>query len=193
MSEQPEAGVASDNMQWFVLRVASNKEDQVRETLERKIVIEGLESIVGRVLVPTQREKRVKGGQARVYERKIYPGYVFVEMEMNENGTIPDPVFFLIKETMSVGDFIGSDGKPIAMKPHDVERLLNEAARDEGAAQMAVDVRKGDPVKIKEGPFENFEGLVDDINQQKGTVRVIVTIFGRAAPLELEYWQIEKA
>jgi transcriptional antiterminator NusG len=193
MSEESQSNSpAAETMHWYVLRVASNKEDQVSESLERKVKIEGLDSFVGRILVPTQREKRVKGGRARVYDRKLYPGYVFIEMSTEEDGSIPENVFFLIKETMSVGDFIGSDGKPIPMRPHDVEKMLAEASKEDSAPQLAVDLKPGDSVKIREGPFENFEGVVDEVNEQKGTVRVIVTIFGRSTPLEVEYWQIEK-
>src|SRR5262249_61771065 len=107
-------------MQWYVLRVASNKEESVRDTLVRKIKIEHLEDRVGRILVPTQREKRMRGGQARVFERKLYPGYVFVEMATEEDGSVSESVWYVIKDTTGVGDFIGSDTKPTAMKPHDV-------------------------------------------------------------------------
>ncbi len=179
-------------MDWYVLRVAANKEDRVREALERKMKIEQLENFVGRVLVPTQREKRIRGGAARVYHRKLYPGYVFVEMATDADGRIPENVWFVIKETTGVGDFIGSGGKPSPMPLHDVERMLAAAIRPEETPTLAnLGFSKGDRVKVTEGPFENFEGVVDEINSQKGTVRVIVTIFGRATPIEIEYWQVE--
>lgn len=178
--------------QWYVLRVASNKEGQVCETLTRKIQIEGLEDVVGRVLVPTVKEKRIKGGHAKVFQRKLYPGYVFVEMETNEDGTIPDRAWFLIKETLGVGDFIGSDNKPVPMAPQDVEKMLVVVERAKDQPSVSIDFKHGDSIKIKEGPFENFEGNVDEVNTQKGTVKVIVTVFGRATELELEYWQVEK-
>jgi transcriptional antiterminator NusG len=181
-----------EGMDWYVLRVAANKEDRVREALERKMKIEQLENFVGRVLVPTQREKRIRGGAARVYHRKLYPGYVFVEMATDADGRIPENVWFVIKETTGVGDFIGSGGKPSPMPLHDVERMLAAAIRPEETPTLAnLGFSKGDRVKVTEGPFENFEGVVDEINSQKGTVRVIVTIFGRATPIEIEYWQVE--
>jgi len=179
--------------QWYVLRVASNKEDQVCEALTKKVQIEGLHDIIGGVLVPTVKEKRVRGGQARVYQRKLYPGYVFIEMETNPDGTIPDRAWFIIKETMGVGDFIGSDNKPVPMAPQDVEKMLLVVERAKDQPSISIDFKKGDQIKIKEGPFENFEGKVEEVNTQKGTVKVIVTVFGRATELELEYWQIEKA
>ena len=183
-----------DDMQWYVLRVASNKEEQVRQTLERKVKIEGLEERIGRILVPTLKERRMRGGQVRVYERKLYPGYVFVEMKTDEDGSIPEHIWFLVKETTGVGDFIGSDGKPVPMGQVDAEKMLAAAEEPEAQAGLAgLAYKKGDPVKVREGPFENFEGVVDEINQQKGVVRVIVTIFGRPTPIELEYLQIEPA
>jgi len=180
-------------MQWYVLRVASNREDQVCEALTRKVKIEHLEDRIGRILVPTQREKRMRGGIAKVFDRKLYPGYVFVEMAPEEDGSIAENVWFVIKETMSVGDFIGSDGKPTPMKPHDVEKMLTiveKSAEQPTLAGMA-SLKKGDAIKVKEGPFENFEGEIDEVFPDKGQVRVIVTIFGRPTPIELEYWQVE--
>lgn len=181
-----------EGMKWYVLRVASNREDQVRDALERKVKIEKLEPVIGRILVPTQKEKRVRGGTARIFHRKLYPGYVFVEMATQPDGSIADNVWFVIKETSGVGDFIGSGGKPSPMLPPDVEKMLAAAVKPEDQPTLAnLSYKKGDKVKVKEGPFENFEGVVDEINQQKGTVRVIVTIFGRATPVDFEYWQVE--
>ena len=178
---------------WLVLRVASNKEDTVRETLQRKVKIEGLEEYVGRILVPSERVKRIKGGQQRVQQRKLYPGYVFVEMALEPDGSIPQKPWFTIKETAGVGDFIGALGKPTPMRDHDVEKMLVQAEKLEDIPSLNIEFKKGHEVKIREGPFENFEGVVDEILQDKGVVRVIVTIFGRATPLELEYWQLEPA
>lgn len=180
-------------MHWYVLRVASNREDQVRDALERKVRIEKLETNIGRLLVPTQKEKRLKGGNARVYQRKLYPGYVFVEMATMPDGSIPENVWFVIKETTGVGDFIGSGGKPSPMPMDEVEKMLAAAVKPEEQPTLAnLNFKKGDKVKIREGPFENFEGLVDEIDAQKGKVKVIVTIFGRATPIEIEYWQLEQ-
>lgn len=187
------APASSVNMQWYVLRVASNREDQVCEALKRKVKIEHLDDRIGRIVVQTQREKRMRGGTVKVMDRKLYPGYVFVEMATEDDGSIPEDVWFVIKETMSVGDFIGSDGKPTPMKPHDVEKMLavmEKSAEQPTLAGMA-GMKKGDAIKVKEGPFENFEGEIDEVFPDKGQVRVIVTIFGRPTPIELEYWQIE--
>lgn len=180
---------------WYVLRVASNKEEQVREALARKVKIEGLEDKIGRILVPTERRvrPRTKPGDKKFVERKMYPGYVFIEMELEDDGSIGEKPWFLIKETTGVGDFIGSAGKPTPMADSDVDKMLMQVDRPEDTSTMVVEFKKGDQVKIKEGAFENFEGSVDEVLADKGLIRVIVTIFGRATPVELEYWQVEKA
>ena len=181
--------------QWYVLRVASNKEEQVREALERKVKIEGLEDTIGRILVPTDRRPRprTKPGEKKFVERKLYPGYVFIEMELDENGLIGEKAWFLIKETTGVGDFVGSSGKPVPMSDSDVAKMLMQVERPQEGAGLSVGFKSGDLMKIKEGPFEGMEGSVDEVLGDKGLVRVIVTIFGRATPVELEYWQVEKA
>jgi transcriptional antiterminator NusG len=179
-------------MQFFVLRVASNKEDRVREALQRKVKIEALESVVGRILVPTERVRSMKGGVRKESNRKLYPGYVFIELELDSSGMIPEKVWFMIKETDGVGDFIGSNGKPTPMSTKDEAKMLEEADRPEEAASLKTEYKKGDKIKVTNGAFQNFEGEVDEIIPDKGTVRIITTIFGRPTPLELEYWQIEK-
>jgi len=180
-------------MKWYVLRVASNKEEQVCEALQRKVRVENLTERVGRVLVPTAKEKRMKAGQVKIIEKKLYPGYVFVEMATEPDGSIPENVWFLVKETTGVGDFIGSDGKPTSMKDHDVEMMLLAAAKqDEEATLQGMEFRKGDRVKIKEGAFQNFEGTVEAIDETKGLITVLLTIFGRSTPVDVEYWQLEK-
>lgn len=179
-------------MQFFVLRVASNKEDQVREKLLRKVKIEALEEKVGRILVPTERVRSMKAGVRRESDRKLYPGYVFIELELDKNGMIPEDVWFMIKETEGVGDFIGSNGKPSPMDPKDASKMVEEAERPEEAPSLRTEYKKGDKIKVTNGAFINFEGNVDEIMPDKGMVRIVTTIFGRPTPLELEYWQIEK-
>ena len=182
-----------EGMKRYVLRVASNKEEKICEALERKVKIEALEDHVARILLPTVKEKRIKGGKAKVVERKLFPGYVFVEMATEPDGSIPEHVWFMVKETMGVGDFIGSDGKPTPMEEHDADKVLEAAQRSAaGEADAAVPYSKGDRVKIREGAFENFEGDVDSIDEKSGIVTVLVTIFGRATPVDVEYWQLER-
>ena len=179
-------------MQFFVLRVASNKEDRVKDALERKVKIEGLEAHVGRILVPTERVRSMKGGVRKEADRKLYPGYVFIELQLDKDGRIPDKVWFVIKETEGVGDFIGSNGKPTPMSPKDQDKMIEAAEKVDEPSSLKTEYQKGDKIKVNNGAFQNFEGEVDEIIPDKGMVRIITTIFGRPTPLELEYWQIEK-
>jgi len=180
------------HMQWYVLRVAANKEQQVKETLLQKVQRENLNDVVGRIEVPVEQVKRIRGHKQTVHKRKLYPGYVFMEMEPTENGRVPEGAWFIIKETSGVGDFIGTEGVPTPMRDTDVAKMLLEAEKPQEAPSIKVEFQKGDIIKIREGAFENFEGAVDSIDPARGIVRVIVEIFGRSTPLDIEYWQIEK-
>lgn len=179
-------------MHWYVLRVAANKEMSVCEALKRKVQDEALDEVIGRIEVPTEQVKRIRAGKQTVHRRKLYPGYVFMEMEATEDGRVPEEAWFMIKGTSGVGDFIGTEGIPTPMKETDVAKMLMEAEKPEEAPSIKVEFQKGDHIKIREGAFENFEGTVDSIDTERGIVKVIVTIFGRSTPLDIEYWQIEK-
>jgi transcriptional antiterminator NusG len=193
MTEEEVQPLCTPGMKWYVLRVASNKEEYVREALERKVKIEGLDELVGRILVPTIKERRMKAGVARIYKRNLYPGYVFVEMATEEDGSVPENVWFMVKETTGVGDFIGSDGKPTPMAEHDIAGMLAASTESEEAPTLSgLNFQKGDQVKITSGSFENFEGEVDVVDEKRGMVTVIVEIFGRSTPVEVEYWQLER-
>ena len=177
---------------WYVVRVQSGKEDQVREALDRRVNADGLGGVVSRVLVPSERISEIRGGQKRVRERKIYPGYIMVEVEVNDEGRIPETAWFAIRETPGIGDFLGDGTQPISMTKRDVDKILGDAERKEQAPKLRIGFSGGEAVRIKEGPFENFEGSVEEVSAAKGTVKVIVTIFGRPTPVELEYWQVEQ-
>jgi transcriptional antiterminator NusG len=171
--------------EWYVIRVQSGREEKVRKGLEKRISAAGAEDVVSRVVVPTETVSEIKGGKKRVSKKKIFPGYVMVEMEAT------DEALYLIRETPGVGDFVGSHMKPTPMEPHEVARLLGDMERQAETPKLKINFQKGESVKIKEGPFENFDGIVDDVNPEKGLVRVVVTIFSRPTPVELEYWQVE--
>ncbi len=189
----PAGAVVARPMRWYVLRVASNKEEQVRDTLLRKVKIEALEDRIGRILVPTLKEKKMKAGVLKIMERKLYPGYVFVEMACEDDGSVAENVWFLVKETTGVGDFIGSDGKPTSMPEHDVVQMLAATQKSEDEPSLSgLNIQKGDQVKITDGPFESFEGEVDAVDERRGMVNVVVSVFGRPTPVEVGYWQLEK-
>ncbi|MEM7578125.1 MAG: transcription termination/antitermination NusG family protein, partial [Planctomycetota bacterium] len=145
-----------------------------------------------RILVPTEKTKTMKAGKQKIVETKLYPGYVFVEMKLEPDGRIPQDIFFLIKETSGVGDFIGTAGRPSPMSIPEIEKMLNAAKPAEEQPQVKMEYQKGDHIKIIDGAFESMEGTVDELLPDQGKVRVIVTIFGRSTPLEIEYWQIER-
>ena len=182
---------ANANLRLFTLRVASNKEDRVRDALIRKTRIEGLEGKIGRVLVPTKRVRSVKQGQRKDADLKLYPGYVFIEIEPDKDGRIPQDVWFMVKETEGVGDFIQASGKPHAMTADEAARMIGEAEKKD-QPEMKTDYQKGDKIKVTYGAFEGFEGEIEEVLGDKGQVRIITTIFGRPTPLELSFEEVEK-
>ena len=145
----------------------------------------GLEEQIPRILVPTETVTAMKSGKRRTLKKKLYPGYVLVEMELD------DPTWFLIRETPGVGDFIGSHGKPEPMSEDEVEKLLGQVQKDEDKPKLKIEFSAGDPVKIKEGPFENYDGVIDEVDTKKGAIKVIITVFNRPTSVELGYWQVE--
>jgi transcriptional antiterminator NusG len=177
---------------WYIVRVQSGRENTVQKALERKLKVAGKTEVIPRVLVPVETVTEVKAGRKRTRKQKLYPGYVLVEAVEDEQGKVPRDVWFMIRETAGVGDFVGAHGVPEALKPEEAERILAIVERSaDKAPQVQMAFKKGDQVKIKEGPLESFDGVVDETIPAKGLVRVTVTIFGRATPVELEYWQVE--
>jgi transcriptional antiterminator NusG len=175
------------NKRWYILKVQSNREDTIREGLQRRVAVAGLDRFFGDIIVPTEMVSEFKGGKKRVVKRKLYPGYLVVHMEINED------TWFLVRETPGIGDFTGSAGKPSEMSPQEVNRIIaKQEEKSAEAPKLKIDVKQGDRVKINEGTFENFEGEVDTIDEANGRVTVMINIFGRSTPVELEYWQIEK-
>ena len=176
----------SDKMEWYILKVQSNREESIREGLLRRVAIAGLDRFFGDVIVPTEKVTEFKGGKKRVIKRKLYPGYLVVHMEIN------DDTWFLVRETPGIGDFTGAAGRPSIMLPHEVQRIVAKAEeKSEKAPKLKIGFSEGERVKIKEGTFENFEGEVESIDQTNGQVTVMINIFGRSTPVTLEYWQIE--
>ena len=176
---------------WFVLRVQSNKEDKVKGDLEKRSKTQGVEDLIPKILVPSEKVSEIKGGKKRVAERKIYPGYIMAEIAVGEKGEIPEEVWYMIRDVPGAGDFVGGDNKPIAMESSEVEKLLNEAERAEEKPKAKIAFHDGDRVRVKEGPFENYEGVVEEVLPTSGCLKLVLTIFGRPTPVELEYWQVE--
>jgi transcription termination/antitermination protein NusG len=173
-------------MNWYILKVQSNRERSIAEAVERKIKVEGLDRYFDQVIVPTEKVTEFKGGKKKIVERKLYPGYIVVHMHIN------DDTWFAVRETSGVGDFTGAGGKPTPMLPHEVSKIIQtETEETQEAPKLDIKFAKGDKVKVKEGNFESFEGEVGSIDEASGRVTVMINIFGRSTPVELEYWQIE--
>jgi len=177
---------------WYVLRVQSGKEAQVQESLDRRILMEGMQETITRVMVPSERVTEIRGGEKRVRERKTYPGYLFVEVQVGDDGRIPEVAWFLIRETPGIGDFLGAGHIPTPMSKKDVDKMLGEAVRKEDTPKIEIDFALGEAVRIKEGNFESYEGTVGQLMPSKGLVEVIVPIMGRGIPVTVEYWQVER-
>jgi len=174
-------------MDWYILKVQSNREKSITAALRRKIAVEGLDQYFGDVVVPMEKVTEFKGGTKKIVERKLYPGYIVVHMHIN------DDTWFAVRETAGIGDFTGSGGKPTPMLPHEVARIIQtEEEIEEEAPKLNINFLLGDRVKVKEGTFESFEGEVSSIDEQSGRVTVMINIFGRSTPVELEYWQAEQ-
>lgn len=175
---------------WYAVRVQSNKEDSVKRNMDRRIEMRGLQRKVSQVVVPTEKYTEIKNGRKRTRQVKTYPGYVLVEMIMD------DETWAFVRETGGVGDFVGGGGnlhqKPFPLEQTEVNKIFGIEAPGTEQPQVKIDFSVGDKVKIKEGPFENFDGVVEEIDETKGRVKVVVTIFGRATPVDLQYWQVEE-
>ena len=178
---------ASDpNLRWYVVRVQSGREESVKDGLLRRVNAAGLQTRITNVIVPTEKVTEIRSGRKTVREKKLYPGYIMIQMLQDKDA------WFLVRETPGIGDFLGLK-EPIPMAEHEVNKMLVEqTGAEEEKPRIKIDFQKGDTVRVKEGAFENFDGIVEEINSQKGLVGITITIFGRATRVELEYWQVEK-
>jgi transcriptional antiterminator NusG len=185
-AEAREAAKPVGDMKWYILKVQSNREDSIRDALLRRISMQGMERWFGEVIVPKEQVTEFKSGKKRVVWRKLYPGYILVHMILN------DETWYLVRETGGIGDFTGSAGRPSPMPQQDVDKLLHKTEEKAAEApRLKIAFKKGDRVKINEGTFENFEGEVEAIDEANGRVTVMLSIFGRSTPVDIEYWQIE--
>lgn len=174
---------------WYILKVQVNREESIRRALERRVKIEGLERFFGDIVVPTEDVAEYnKSGKRRIVKKKLYPGYLMIHLALN------DDTWFLVRETPGIGDFTGSAGKPTPMADHEVQRIVTASKgveAGESPVKTAIPFKSGDRVRVKEGYFENFEGDIESIDEANGRVTVMINIFGRSTPVELEHWQME--
>jgi len=185
-------------LDWYIVRVLTNREEGVRDNLERRVKADGLEERIPQVLVPVEKVTEVRNGKKRIVSRKLYPGYLLIQAELGDWDGNEKPhlladqeVWFALHETKGFGDFVGGQKPPAPMTPDEVDGILGRIEETANTPRMAVKIKRGDAVRIKEGPFEGFDGSVEEVVDGKGLLRISVTIFGRSTSVEIEHWQVE--
>jgi len=195
-SGEPEAGTTTavaeekpknPNMKWYIIHTYSGFERKVKESLESRVrAYPELEHRIGQVLIPTESVTEVRGGKKYTSERMFYPGYVLVEMDMDDN------VWHVVKSTPRVTGFVGTGQQPTPLSDEEVQQIVYRVADSKEKPKLKVKFEKNESVRITEGPFASFTGVVDEVNEDRETLKVMVTIFGRSTPVELEFGQVEK-
>ncbi|MBC7341502.1 MAG: transcription termination/antitermination protein NusG [Clostridia bacterium] len=169
---------------WYVIHTYAGYENKVKANLEKRIQSMNLEDKIFQVVIPMEDELQIKDGKKKIVKKKIYPGYVLVEM------ILTDDSWYAVRNTPGVTGFVGPPSKPIALQPHEVKQILRQMGGEE--ARPRITFALGESVRVTTGPFENFIGTVSEIHPEKGKLRVLVSMFGRETPVELEYTQVEK-
>lgn len=183
---QPAGYDDSSPRKWFIIHTYSGFEQKVAESLRTRSEAFGFADKIGQILIPTEEVVELRNGKKVTSKRMIYPGYVLVEMEMN------DELWHAVKNTPRVTGFVGGGNSPVPLSADEVNQILYRQASSAERPRPKMTFEKNDPVRIVDGPFANFAGKVDEVNPERGTLRVMVTIFGRATPVELEFLQVEK-
>ena len=171
---------------WYVLHTQTNVEAKVKASLESRAELAGLKNQIHQILIPTEKVSEVKEGKKRIMERKFFPGYILVQMELTDDS------WYLVKNTPGISGFVGSGKNPIPLSEDEVNSIVRQAEDKTSKPKPKVEFTMGESVRVKEGAFANFNGTIDEVNPNRGKLRVMVTIFGRQTPVELEYWQVEK-
>ncbi|MBM4116562.1 transcription termination/antitermination factor NusG [bacterium] len=184
------AGARNPRLKWYAVHTYSGHENKVRSNLLKRVQVEGLEDKFGQVLVPTEEVTEMKQGKKTVSSRKYFPSYILVEMEMS------DEAYHLVNQISGVTRFVGLDPRdsskrPVPLRPHEVDRILGRIERPQEHRVTEIPYRVGDHIHVIDGPFSEFNGVVDDVNEERGTLKVMVTIFGRETPVELDFLQVE--
>lgn len=170
-------------MAWYIIQVAGGMEDKLKEKIEKKVQKDKMSDQIKQILVPKEKVKEVKKGEERVIEKKLLPGYLLVDMNLDEN------TWTYMKKLGGVSNFVGNV-KPQSISDEEVQKFIKKQQVEE--PKLKVEFKKGDTVRIKQGPFENIEGSVEELIPEKGMVRVVAIVFGRPTSIEIEHWQLEK-
>lgn len=171
---------------WYVIHTQTGAEEKVKMHIENKLKLSPVKDLISQILVPSERVSEVKAGKKRISERKFFPGYILVQMELTDDG------WYLLKNTPGVTGFIGSGTRPVPIDDQEVDSILKRSAERQEKPIPKTLFEKGESVRVTEGPFVNFTGVVDEVFPTKGRLKVSISVFGRSTPVELEYWQVEK-
>jgi transcription termination/antitermination protein NusG len=171
---------------WYVVHTQTGSEDKAKTTLENRIALEGMQESISKIVIPTEQVSEIRSGKKKISQRKFFPGYLLVEMELTEQ------TFLFVKTTAGVTGFIGLGRKPMPLPQTEVDNILKRTKETQVKPSPKIIFEKGEQVRVTEGPFLNFNGTIEEIHPEKGKIKVSVSIFGRSTPVELEYWQVEK-
>src|SRR5687767_1471057 len=187
MNTTPHTSMTDDRTkQWYIVHTYSGFENKVKESLEQRVNAYGLQAEIGEILIPTEQVAEMRGGKKVVSSKRFFPGYILVEMHMT------DHAWHVVKNTPKVTGFVGAGAKPTPLTREEVDQILNQVTEAAEKPKPRYSFEKGDQVRINEGPFTSFNGVVDEVNVDKNTLKVMVTIFGRPTPVELDFLQVEK-
>ena len=173
-------------MKWYVVHTQTGAEEKVKANLENRISAAGLKEVIPEVVIPTEQVSEIRSGKKRISLRKFFPGYLIIKMEMSKDS------WYLVKTTPGITGFIGSGRNPTPLSEIEVENILKRTQETEAKPSPKIIFEIGEPIRIAQGPFANFNGTIDEIHPERGKLKVGVSIFGRLTPVELEYWQVEK-
>lgn len=182
------------NKQWYVLQALTGQEQKARDSILKRLQPEEMGEYIDEVLIPTEKVTEVKKGVKRTINRKFFPGYLLAHMALyRDDGKVIEKVWYFVRDTPGVIGFIGGNENPAPLRQEEVDVILHQAEDKKTKPKPKVQFEKGENVKITDGPFMNFTGAIDEVDPERGRLKISVAIFGRSAPVELEYWQVERA
>ena len=184
VEEAEETAAPADDRQWYVIHTYSGYENKVKTNLEHRIESMGVQDKIFQIVIPTEDEVEIKDGQRRTVQKKVFPGYVLVEMLLSDDS------WYVVRNTPGVTGFVGSGNKPTPLQDSEVKAILKQMKVE--TPKVKVSFAKGERVKVVDGPFVDFLGVVDEINPERGKVRVLVSMFGRETPVELDFLQVSR-